>query len=132
VTFICKNRFGSNLDNILIVDDIIMGTIKTRRRDSSVGIVTELHDRRSIPGRDRIFLFGAASRPALKPTKPPIRWVPVAVSVDVKQPEREADHSPPCRVEVKNTWRSISTPPHVFVAWCLIKYRRVHHCVVLS
>jgi hypothetical protein len=29
----------------------------------------------------------------------------------VKQPEREADHSPPSSVEVKNAWSYTSTPP---------------------
>jgi hypothetical protein len=32
---------------------------------------------------------------ALGPTPPPIQWVPGALSLDVKWPGREADHSPP-------------------------------------
>jgi hypothetical protein len=35
------------------------------------------------------------------PTQPPIQWVPGAVSVGVKRPGREADHSPPSSADVK-------------------------------
>jgi hypothetical protein len=48
-----------------------------------------------------IFLFTIASRTALGPTQPPIQLVPVALSLGVKQPGREADHSPPSSAEVK-------------------------------
>jgi hypothetical protein len=48
-----------------------------------------------------IFLFTTASRMALGPTQPPIQWVPGALSVGVKRPVREADHSHPSRAEVK-------------------------------
>jgi hypothetical protein len=58
-----------------------------------------------------IFLFTTASRTALGPTQPPIQWVPRALSLGVKRPGREADHSPPSRAEVKNAWSYTSTPP---------------------
>jgi hypothetical protein len=48
-----------------------------------------------------IFLFTAASRMALGPTQSPIQWVAGALSLGVKRPRREADHSPPSRAEVK-------------------------------
>jgi hypothetical protein len=48
-----------------------------------------------------IFLFTIASRTALGPTQPPIQWVPGALSLVVKRPGREADHSPPSSAEVK-------------------------------
>jgi hypothetical protein len=51
------------------------------------------------------------SRPALVPTHPPIQWVPGALSLGVKRPKREADHSPPSSAEVKNAWSYTSTPP---------------------
>jgi hypothetical protein len=35
------------------------------------------------------------------PTQPPIQWVPDALSLGVKWPVREADHSPPSSAEVK-------------------------------
>jgi hypothetical protein len=34
-------------------------------------------------------------------TQPPIQWVPGALTLGVKRPGREADHSPPSSVEVK-------------------------------
>jgi hypothetical protein len=48
-----------------------------------------------------IFLSTTAFRPALGPTHPPIQWVPGALSLRVKRPGREADHSPPSSAEVK-------------------------------
>jgi hypothetical protein len=35
--------------------------------------------------------------------------------------EREADHSLPSSVVVKNAWSYSSTPPYVSMVWCLIK-----------
>jgi hypothetical protein len=48
-----------------------------------------------------IFLFTTASRMAVVPTQPPIQFVLGAFSLGVKWPGREADHSPPSSVEVK-------------------------------
>jgi hypothetical protein len=36
------------------------------------------------------------------PTQPPVQWVLGTVSMGVKRQGREADHSPPSSVEVKN------------------------------
>jgi hypothetical protein len=47
------------------------------------------------------FVFTTASRTVLGPTQPPIQWVPGALSLGVRQVAREADHSPPSSVEVK-------------------------------
>jgi hypothetical protein len=58
-----------------------------------------------------IFLSTTVSRSALGPTQPPIQWVPRALSPGVKRPRREADHSPPSNVEVRNAWSYISNPP---------------------
>jgi hypothetical protein len=49
-----------------------------------------------------IFLFTTVSRMALGPTQPPVHWVPGALSLGVKRPGREADHSPPSIAEVKD------------------------------
>jgi hypothetical protein len=48
-----------------------------------------------------IYLFTTASRTALGPTQSPIKWVPGALSLGVKRPGREADHSLPSSAEVK-------------------------------
>jgi hypothetical protein len=57
------------------------------------------------------------------PTRPPIQWVKWgALSPGVKRPRREADHSSPTSADVRNTWIYTSTPPHAFMAYCLISY----------
>jgi len=38
------------------------------------------------------------------PTQPPIQWIPGALSLGVKRPGREADHSHPSSAEVQNAW----------------------------
>jgi hypothetical protein len=50
-----------------------------------------------------IFLFTTSSRAALGLTQHPIQWVAGALSLGLKRPEREADHSPPSNAEV-NEW----------------------------
>jgi hypothetical protein len=80
-------------------------------------------DDRGFESRQRlgIFLFTSASRPALGPTQPPIRWVTVASSLGVKRPGRKADHSPPPSAEAKNAWSYTSTLSYPFMAWCSVK-----------
>jgi hypothetical protein len=72
--------------------------------------------RSSRPGKVKNFLFSTSSRPALRPTQPPIQWVRGALSSGLKRTRREADHSPPASVEVKEMWIYTSTPPYVFMA----------------
>jgi hypothetical protein len=60
-----------------------------------------------------IFLFTTVSRMALGPTQPPIQRVPGVLSLGVKWPGAEAEHSPPSIAEVKrskNEWNYTSTP----------------------
>jgi hypothetical protein len=45
------------------------------------------------------------------------------LSPELKRLGREADHSPPTSAQVKKTWTYTSTPPYVFMAWCLVKHR---------
>jgi hypothetical protein len=81
-----------------------------------------------VPGFDSwlglgILLFTTASRTALRPTQPPIQRVPGALSLRVKRPGREADHSPPSSAEVKHAWSYTSVPQYVFMACCLLSIR---------
>jgi hypothetical protein len=46
----------------------------------------------------RIFPLSSVSRPALRPTQPPVLWVPGVKA----RPGRDADHSPLSSAEVKN------------------------------
>jgi hypothetical protein len=76
----------------------------------------------SNPGRGLgIFLLTTASKPALGPTQPPVKWAPGALSLEVKRPGREADHSPSSSVKVKNAWLYTSTPQYAFMVWCSVK-----------
>jgi hypothetical protein len=68
-----------------------------------------------------IFLSNTASKTALGPTQPPIQWVPAALSLGLKRPGREADHSPPSSSEVKNTGSYTPLPQYVFMACCSVK-----------
>jgi hypothetical protein len=81
-------------------------TIHLRRRGWTIGVLG-FDSRRGLG----IFLFITASRTDLGPTQLPIQWVPGALSLGVKRPGREADHSPLSSAEVKNAWSYTSTPP---------------------
>jgi hypothetical protein len=88
--------------------------------DISASIVTRLRAWR--PGFDSrqglgFFSFATASRPALRPIQPPIKWVP-----GVQRPGSEADHSSPSRPEV-NACSCISTPPIHLHGAVLVKHR---------
>jgi len=92
-----------------------------------------LDDRDSVPGRGREFLS--------PPPNPHRLWDPPSnisngwwelLPPGLKWQEREDDSSTPSSAEFKNAWSCISTPPHVFMALCLIKYRISVHGMVLS
>jgi hypothetical protein len=97
-------------------------------RGSSVSIVTRLRDGRSgfdsRQGQRRDFFSSSPNNILiLRPTQPSMQWVQGAFIQGVKRPGREADHSPPSNTEVKNAWSYTSSPPYVFMAWCLVKHR---------
>jgi hypothetical protein len=64
-----------------------------------------------VPEGSRIF-----SSPALRPTQPPIQWVPEALSPGVKRAGRGADNSPPTSTQVKKMWIYTYAPPYAFMA----------------
>jgi hypothetical protein len=70
-----------------------------------------------------IFLFTTVSRTALGPTLPPIQWVPCALSLGVKRPGRESDHSPHLVPRSKSEWSYTSTTQYAFMALCLVKHK---------
>jgi hypothetical protein len=67
-----------------------------------------------------IFLFTTVFRMALRPTQPPIQWVPGVLSLGVKRPGHEADHSH-IVPRSKNEWNYTSIPRYAFKAWCSVK-----------
>jgi hypothetical protein len=92
-------------------------------RRSSVTMVTMLlcgrpENRGSILGRDERFSLlhcvwtGSGAHLAY-----------YKMGTEVTRPEREPDHSPPTSAEVKNAWSYTATPPYVFMALCLVKYK---------
>jgi len=40
----------------------------------------------------------------------------------VKAAGRDSDHPTPTSAKVKNIWSYDSTPPYVFMEWCLVKH----------
>jgi hypothetical protein len=70
-----------------------------------------------------IFPFTTASKPPLGPTQPPIQWVSGALSLGVKRPGREADHTRTSSAEVKECAELYLHPQYAFIAWCSIKAR---------
>jgi hypothetical protein len=97
-------------------------------RDSSVSIATRLWAGRS--EFDSVPELGIFSSP---PPYPDRSWGPSSFLSNgyrgfftprVKRPRHEADHSPPSSSEVKNASSYTSIPRYVFMAWCLVKYRK--------
>jgi hypothetical protein len=111
-----ESKCAKNALWITMLDPVALGYLvllgETERRKSSstelshflrgIALGYRLHhscfESRQHPG---IFLFTTASRSALVPSQPPIQSVPRALSLGVKRPGREAEHSPPSSAELK-------------------------------
>jgi hypothetical protein len=70
-----------------------------------------------------IFLFTTTSRLTLGPTQPPIQWVLGTLSLRVKQPGHEADHSPPLMLRSRTHGAIPAILQYIFMTWCLVKHR---------
>jgi len=60
-----------------------------------------------------MFLFAIRLRLVMGPTQPPIQWVQGALSLAVKRPGCEADHSPPSTAEVKECVELYRRSPYI-------------------
>jgi hypothetical protein len=82
------------------------------------------------------------SRPALGPTQPPTQWLEGALSLGLKRPGREADHSPPSSAEIKEcveqyfhsprtpTWRGAKLSAGTTLPFYLYLYIRLRDNVL--
>jgi hypothetical protein len=75
---------------------VISQSVQRLVTDWTIGVL-EFDFRRELG----IFLFTTVSRTTLGPTQPPIQLVAVALSLGVKRPGREADHSFPSSATIK-------------------------------
>jgi hypothetical protein len=84
-----------------------------------------LYDRGSIQGKVNYGIFslryGAQTDSEAHP--PFYLMGTETITLEVKRPGREADHSPPSSTETKNAWSYTSTHQYVFMTWCLVKHR---------
>jgi hypothetical protein len=87
-------------------------------RGSSIGIATGYGN--SSLGKVKNFQFPISSGPAMRPTQPPIQWLPGggggALFPLVNRPGRDANHSSPTSAEFKKTWVHTSTLIYAFIA----------------
>jgi hypothetical protein len=74
-----------------------------------------------------IILFSTASRLTLGPTHSFIQRIPGALSLGVKRPRREVDHSPPSTPEVKNTCNYNVITPIIVAARSRAYFRPLKH-----
>jgi len=69
-----------------------------------------------------LFHLTTGSKPALRPTQPPVHWVQGHLSQVVKRPDRD-DCSHSSSAEVMNSWSYTSAPQYVSMAWYLGEHR---------
>jgi hypothetical protein len=79
------------------------------------------------PRGARITSLHHTFKPALEVIQSATQWVVGSIYLEVKRPGFESDHSPACSGEVNDAWSYTSTPPYVFIAWCLIMHKKQLH-----
>jgi hypothetical protein len=93
-THLWRRREGEDIQLLLIHD------LRTRWGWVARVTLRQLFDPRR---GQRVFPLTSVSRPALRPTHPPVQWVTGVLSPGVKaRPGRDADHSLPFSAEVEN------------------------------
>jgi hypothetical protein len=92
---------------ISFVLQILMSVI----RDSSACIGYSPDSRDAMPGRSKRLLCTPHLPESHWATKPRIQWISESCFLVVKQPVREAEHSYPSSVEVKNNEVMLPPPP---------------------
>jgi len=113
--------------------NLVTATNNFRSGGTSVTVVTRFRAGwLGFDSRQGFLLFTTASRMALGPTQPLIQWVPGAFFSGVKRPGRGVYNSPPLSAKVKYAWSCISTLPHIFMMWCLVKHGILLHGLVFS
>jgi hypothetical protein len=95
--------------------------MEAESRDSAVGIATGYGlDNQGVGVRvlvgARIYTFPCHPDPLWGPPRLLSNVYGGALSLGIKRPKREADHSPPTSAEVKKTWVYTSTSLYVFMA----------------
>jgi hypothetical protein len=69
-----------------------------------------------------IFLFTTMFRPTLEAH---LASYPVGSGgsfSELKWPGTRAEHLPASNAKIKNVWSYTSTPPYIFMAWCLVQH----------
>ena len=102
-----------------ISDSVPVGACKCSNDslgNCSVDVVTMLRDQTTdilvrIPAN-----FSKTSRQVLKSTQPPNQWVKEVISVAIRGPEGEADHSLPISAVFENALSCTSTSQYIFIA----------------
>jgi len=99
-----------------------------RNQDSSVILVTRLWtgrlwNRGSIP-YSRTECSLPRFIPAVRSPQPPIQRLLGGLYLGLQRPGPKSNQSPPSSVTIKNAWRYTSAPSCVFMAWCVIKFKK--------
>jgi len=104
---------------ILVIHEILKATLVSGR-DRSVSIMNRLRAGPPAGTREGCFPLRHRVQSNSWAHQPSYEMGTSDLSPGVKRPSREANHSSPSTVEVKNAWSYNSTPQHVFMALCLI------------